>query len=293
MSVYHDHTYLDLVKDILTESNDKKDRTGTGTLSVFGREMRFSLRDNVIPILTTKKIHLPSIVHELLWYLAGDTNVKYLQDNNVRIWNEWADENGDLGPVYGKQWRRWTLFKEHDVERIYPFYSDNPTYRILFAEDESIDQISQVIETINTDPNSRRLIVNAWNVGELDKMALPPCHAFFQFYVANNSLSCKLTQRSADVGLGVPFNIAQYSILTCMIAHVTGLNPGEFIWSGGDVHIYNDHINALLGQLNRRAYPSPTLWLNPDVTSIDDFTFDDIKIEDYQSHPTIKMKVSV
>lgn len=264
MTTRHDYVYFDLIKDILRFSNQKEDRTGTGTRSVFGRELRFHLSD-AIPVLTSKKIHLQSIIHELLWYLKGGTNVKYLQENGVRIWNEWADEDGELGPVYGKQWRDWN----------------------------GIDQIAVVIETIRTNPDSRRMIVNAWNVSELSEMALPPCHAFFQFYVANNSLSCKLTQRSADVGLGVPFNIAQYSILTCMIAHVTGLKPGEFIWSGGDVHIYSDHVDALIGQINRRPYPSPTLWLNPQVTEIDDFTFDDIKLVEYESHPAIKMKVSV
>ena len=293
MTVYHDHTYLDLIKDILQSSNSKEDRTGTGTLSVFGRDMRFSLRDNIIPVLTTKKIHLPSIVHELLWYLKGDTNVSYLQENGVRIWNEWADENGDLGPVYGAQWRAWPKYPKNCPGTYGGSKEGYQNVGDCAAAFEEIDQIANVIELIETNPDSRRMIVNAWNVGELDKMALPPCHAFFQFYVANNSLSCKLTQRSADVGLGVPFNIAQYSILTCMIAHVTGLNPGEFIWSGGDVHIYRDHIDALTGQLGRRAYPSPKLWLNPQVKNIDDFTFDDIKVVDYKSHPTIKMKVSV
>jgi thymidylate synthase len=293
MNVYHDHTYLSLVKDILAESNDKEDRTGTGTLSVFGREMRFNLRNNTIPLLTTKKIHVPSIIHELLWYLRGDTNVKYLQENGVRIWNEWADQNGDLGPVYGSQWRSWPKYP-HNCPGSYggtgQGYENVEECAAAFGE---VDQIAEVIKTLRTNPDSRRMIVSAWNVGELSKMALPPCHAFFQFYVANNSLSCKLTQRSADVGLGVPFNIAQYSILTCMIAHVTGFNPGEFIWSGGDVHIYRDHFNALTGQLTRRPYPSPTLWLNPDVKEIDDFIYDDFKIENYKSHPTIKMKVSV
>ena len=291
--VHHDRVYLDLLRDIFSKSNKKHDRTGTGTFSVFGRELRFSLKDNIVPILTTKKIHIKSIIHELLWYLSGDTNIKYLQDNGVRIWNEWADKNGDLGPVYGKQWRNWSTFTEHGQEKVYPFYSDNPTYLPTYTKDEPIDQIATVIETIRTDPNSRRMIVNAWNVGELDKMALPPCHFSFQFYVADDKLSCKLSQRSADVGLGVPFNIAQYSILTLMIAHVTGLKPGEFIWSGGDVHIYADHVTALQGQLSKRSYPSPTLWLNPDIKEIDDFTFADIKIENYKSHPPLKLKVSV
>ena len=290
--MHHDQTYFDLVKDIISKSNNKTDRTGTGTLSVFGREMRFNLHDNIIPVLTTKKIHTKSIIHELLWFLRGDTNVTYLQENGVRIWNEWADENGDLGPVYGMQWRAWPKLPKHCPGAI----GDSKGYDSVAAcaaQFQEVDQIAEVIKSIRNNPDSRRMIVSAWNVGELDKMALPPCHAFFQFYVANNSLSCKLTQRSADVGLGVPFNIAQYSILTCMIAHVTGLKPGELIWSGGDVHIYNDHFDALMGQLCRRTYPSPTLWLNPDIKEIDDFTFDDIKIENYQSHPTIKMKVSV
>lgn len=286
MATHHDQVYLDLLRDIFTKSNEKQDRTGTGTLSVFGREMRFNLNDNIVPILTTKKIHLNSIIHELLWYLKGDPNVTYLQENGVRIWDEWADEDGNLGPVYGKQWRDWGGYRLWKV--LHPSFETEETDPFV-----GIDQIANVIETIKTDPNSRRMIVSAWNVGELDKMALPPCHAFFQFYVVNNSLSCKLTQRSADVGLGVPFNIAQYSILICMIAHVTGLKPGEFIWSGGDVHIYSNHIDKLHGQLARRSYPSPTLWLNPAVKNIDDFTFEDIRIQNYESHPTIKMEVSV
>lgn len=293
MSVYHDHIYTSLVKDILTKSNNKEDRTGTGTLSVFGREMRFDLRNNVIPLLTTKKIHLPSIVYELLWYLRGDTNVEYLQQNGVRIWNEWADENGNLGPVYGAQWRSWPKYPPNCPNTFGGEDIGYPNVGECAAAFGEVDQIKEVINTLRTNPDSRRMIVSAWNVGELSKMALPPCHAFFQFYVANNSLSCKLTQRSADVGLGVPFNIAQYSILTCMIAHITGFEPGEFIWSGGDVHIYSDHLDALLGQIQRRPYPSPTLWLNPDIKEIDDFTYDDIRIENYQYHPTIKMKVSV
>lgn len=282
--VQHDQPYLDLLRDIFSKSNEKLNRTETGTLSVFGRELRFNLRDSIVPILTTKKIHINSIIHELLWYLKGDTNVKYLQDNGVRIWNEWADENGDLGPVYGKQWRAWS--RGHSTYKGFNGISDTDLHK-------DIDQIAEVIKTIRTNPNSRRMIVSAWNVGELHKMALPPCHAFFQFYVANGTLSCKLTQRSADVGLGVPFNIAQYSILTLMIAHVTGLKPGEFIWSGGDVHIYINHLNALRGQMARRPFPSPTVWLNPEITEIDDFTFEDIKIKDYKSHPPIKMEVSV
>lgn len=286
MKEYHDRIYLDLIRDILSKSVDKKDRTGTGTLSVFGREMRFNLRDNIVPILTTKRIHLNSIIHELLWFLRGDTNITYLQKNGVHIWDEWADEDGNLGPVYGKQWRDWGGYKLYKVD----YKNFNTSETDPFA---GIDQIANVIETLKTNPNSRRMIVSSWNVSDLDKMALPPCHAFFQFYVENNSLSCKLTQRSADVGLGVPFNIAQYSILVCMIAHVTGLKPGELIWSGGDVHIYNNHADALRGQLCRKAYPSPTLWLNPKIKDIDKFTYKDIRIENYESHPTIKMEVSV
>ena len=291
--MHHDNTYLDLVRDILSNSVSKQDRTGTGTLSVFGRDMRFNLRDNIIPILTTKKMHIPSIVHELLWFLRGDTNIKYLQDNGVRIWNEWADEEGNLGPVYGVQWRAWPKYPRNCPGTYGGTEEGYDSVGECAAAFGEIDQIREVIKTLRTDPDNRRMIVSAWNVAELDKMALPPCHAFFQFYVANKSLSCKLTQRSADVGLGVPFNIAQYSILTCMIAHITGLNPGEFIWSGGDVHIYRNHINQLMGQLCRRPYPSPRLWLSPHVKEIDDFTYEDIKVENYQSHPAIKMKVSV
>jgi len=277
---------MSLVKDILSKSDRKDDRTGTGTMAVFGRELRFNLRDNIIPLLTTKKMHIPSIVHELLWYLKGDTNIKYLQDNGIRIWNEWADENGDLGPVYGKQWRDWGGYKLYKVD--YKDFSTSETDPHV-----GIDQIATVIDTLRTNPMSRRMIVNSWNVTDLEKMALPPCHAFFQFYVADNKLSCKLTQRSCDVGLGVPFNIAQYSILTCMMAHITGFYPGDFVWSGGDVHIYDNHFRQMLTLNGRRAYPSPTLWLNPDVKEIDDFTYEDIEIQNYKHHEAIKMEVSV
>lgn len=293
MSHQHDHQYLSLVRDILENGVPKSDRTGTGTLSVFSREMRFNLHDNIIPLITTKKIHVRSIIHELLWYLRGDSNVKYLQENGVRIWNEWADENGDLGPVYGQQFRRWPTYRVVGRQKRYPFNNNDTNYDLFYVEGDPIDQIANVIQTLQTDPNNRRMIVSAWNVAELENMALPPCHAFFQFYVAQNKLSCKLTQRSCDVGLGVPFNIAQYSILTLMIAHVTGFQPGEFIWSGGDVHIYNNHIKALTEQLTRTPFDSPTLWLNPKIQQVDDFQFEDIKIQNYESHPTLKMEVSV
>ena len=291
--VHHDRVYLDLVRDIFSKSNEKQDRTETGTLSVFGREMRFNLANNIVPVLTTKKIHMNSIIHELLWYLKGSMNIKYLQDNGVRIWNEWADENGDLGPVYGMQWRAWPKYPRNCPGAHGGTNQGYKTVEECAANFGEVDQIAEVIKTLRTNPDSRRMIVSAWNVSELDMMALPPCHAFFQFYVANDKLSCKLTQRSADVGLGVPFNIAQYSILTLMIAQITGLKPGEFIWSGGDVHIYNNHIDVLREQLNRRSYPSPKLWLNPKVKEIDDFKFDDIKLEEYKSHPPLKMEVSV
>ena len=271
--------YHDLVKHVLENGNEKGDRTGTGTKSVFGYQMRFDLSEG-FPMVTTKKLHLKSIIYELLWFIKGDTNVKYLQENGVRIWNEWADDNGDLGPVYGHQWRNWNS--------------------------DDIDQLKEVIKTLKNNPNSRRMLVSAWNPSVLPdtsisfgenvangKAALPPCHAFFQFYVADGKLSCQLYQRSADIFLGVPFNIAQYSILTLMIAHVTGFEPGEFVWSGGDVHIYNNHIEALLEQIQRKPFPSPTLWLNPEVDNIDGFTYDDFKVENYECHPTIKMEVSV
>lgn len=291
---YHDNEYLDLVEHVLARGVKKSDRTGTGTLSVFGYQMRFDISDGTIPLLTTKKIHTKSIIHEILWYLQGNTNVSYLQENGVRIWNEWADENGDLGPVYGKQWRKWESTKvtgpdwditEHDEDTITIYDT-----KVL---QKTHDQIADVIHRLKTNPTDRRIIVSAWNVGELEDMALPPCHAFFQFWSDGEDLSCQLYQRSCDVGLGVPFNIAQYSILTRMIAQVVGLHPKEFIWSGGDVHIYTNHISALEEQLTRDPYPSPYLNLNRQVDDIDKFTFEDFSITDYQSHPTIKMEVSV
>lgn len=261
--------YLQLCEHILKNGTVKGDRTGTGTISTFGYQMRFNLEEG-FPILTTKKLHLKSIIIELLWFLSGDTNVSYLQENGVRIWNEWADENGELGPVYGHQWRSWTG-----------------------ADGTTVDQISTLIEQIKTNPNSRRLIVNAWNVTEIDKMALPPCHCMFQFYVADGKLSCQLYQRSADVFLGVPFNIASYALLTLMIAQVCGLEPGEFIHTFGDVHIYQNHLEQVKIQLEREPRPLPKMHINPDVKDIFSFKFEDFQLEGYDPHPHIKGAVSV
>lgn len=261
--------YQDLLQHILDHGVDKSDRTGTGTRSIFGHQMRFDLSDG-FPLVTTKKLHLRSIIHELLWFLKGETNIAYLKENKVRIWDEWADENGDLGPVYGSQWRSWQG-----------------------ADGETIDQISQVVQQIKTNPDSRRLIVSAWNVAEIPKMKLPPCHAFFQFYVANGKLSCQLYQRSADVFLGVPFNIASYALLLQMVAQVTNLGVGDFVHTFGDAHIYSNHMEQVTLQLSREPRPLPKLNLNPDIDSIFDFTFDDIEIVDYDPHPAIKGKVAV
>ncbi|MBT5285700.1 MAG: thymidylate synthase [Euryarchaeota archaeon] len=261
--------YLDLMRHILEHGDEKGDRTGTGTKSVFGYQMRFDLSDG-FPMVTTKKLHLPSIVHELLWFIKGDTNVKYLQDNGVRIWNEWADENGDLGPVYGKQWRRWEG-----------------------KDGQIIDQLQQAIEAIKTNPNSRRIIVSAWNVGELEEMALMPCHAFFQFHVAQGKLNCQLYQRSADVFLGVPFNIASYALLTHMMAQVCGLEAGTFVHTLGDAHLYNNHLEQSALQITREPMPLPQLKLNETITSIDEFTYEDIEIVDYHHHPHIKAPISI
>jgi len=269
MSRHQEHQYLDLIKHILENGESKKDRTGTGTKSVFGYQMRFNLTKE-FPLLTTKKVHWKSVVHELLWFIAGDTNVAYLQDNGVRIWNEWADEDGNLGPVYGHQWRSWKT-----------------------ASGQVIDQIADVVAGIKKNPDSRRLLVNAWNVGEIDKMALPPCHMFFQFYVSNGKLSCQLYQRSADVFLGVPFNIASYALLTLMMAHVTGLKPGEFIHTFGDAHIYDDHKSQVAIQTSRVPKPFPKVKIDHNVTSIFDFKFEDFDLIDYDPHPLIKGKVSV
>lgn len=261
--------YLRLINHILENGEEKGDRTGTGTLSVFGYQMRFDLSKG-FPMVTTKKVHLKSIIHELLWFIKGDTNVKYLQENGVRIWNEWADENGDLGPVYGKQWRDW---------------KDN--------NGRTIDQLEQVIDMIKNNPNSRRIIVSAWNVGELDEMALMPCHAFFQFHVANGKLNCQLYQRSADVFLGVPFNIASYAILTHMIAQICGLDAGTFVHTLGDAHLYTNHLEQARLQVSREPMPLPTLKLNPDIKNIDDFKFEDFEVIDYQHHPHISAPIAI
>lgn len=261
--------YLDLLDHILINGTDKSDRTGTGTKSVFGYQMRFDLSKG-FPLITTKKLHLKSIIYELLWFLNGDTNVKYLQDHGVRIWNEWADENGDLGPVYGKQWRSW----------------ESPNGKV-------IDQISQAIDLIKHNPDSRRIIVNAWNVGELDDMALSPCHCLFQFYVANGKLSCQLYQRSADCFLGVPFNIASYALLTMMIAQVCELEAGDFVHTFGDTHLYSNHLDQAKLQLTREVRSLPTIKINPDVKSIFEFKFEDFTLEEYNPHPHIKAPVAV
>jgi thymidylate synthase len=261
--------YLDLLDYVLNNGTKKEDRTGTGTLNIFGYQMRFDLRQG-FPLLTTKKLHLKSIIHELLWFLKGDTNIKYLNDNGVSIWDEWADENGDLGPVYGYQWRSW------------------PSY-----EGKHIDQITGVIDSIKNNPDSRRHIISAWNVADLKYMALPPCHVLFQFYVENGTLSCQLYQRSADIFLGVPFNIASYSLLLVMIAHVTKLNPGEFIHTFGDAHIYSNHIDQVKLQLTRMPRKLPTMRLNPDIKNIFDFDYNDFFLENYNPHPHIKGEISV
>ena len=261
--------YLDLLDRILTEGVQKGDRTGTGTISVFGHQMRFDLADG-FPLLTTKKLHLKSIIHELLWFLNGDTNVKYLQDNGVRIWNEWADENGDLGHIYGYQWRSW------------------PDY-----DGGHIDQISQVVDEIRHNPNSRRMVVSSWNVADIKNMNLPPCHAFFQFYVADGRLSLQLYQRSADTFLGVPFNIASYALLLQMMAQVTGLQPGEFIHTTGDTHLYLDHLEQARLQLTRQPKPLPRMIINPDVKDIFSFRYEDFQLEGYDPWPHIPAKVSV
>lgn len=261
--------YHDLMRHVMKHGTKKTDRTGTGTISVFGYQMRFDLSEG-FPLLTTKKVHTKSIIHELLWFLKGDTNIAYLKENGVSIWDEWADEKGNLGPVYGYQWRSW------------------PT-----ADGRHIDQITQVIEQIRKNPDSRRLIVSAWNVGEIEKMKLPPCHAFFQFYVADGKLSCQLYQRSADIFLGVPFNIASYALLTMMVAQVTGLKPGEFVHTFGDAHLYLNHLEQTELQLSRDLRKLPTLRINPDVKNIFDFKFEDFNIEGYDPHPHIKATVAI
>jgi len=261
--------YLDLLNHVLEHGDKKEDRTGTGTISVFGYQMRFDLSEK-FPLLTTKKVHLKSVIHELLWFLKGSTNIGYLKENEVSIWDEWADENGNLGPVYGSQWRSWQT-----------------------TDGRTIDQISNLINTIKNNPDSRRLIVSAWNVGEIDQMKLPPCHCFFQFYVANNKLSCQLYQRSADVFLGVPFNIASYALLTMMVAQVCGYQVGDFVHTFGDAHIYANHEEQIATQLQRTPKLLPGMKLNPNIQSIFDFTYEDFTLENYDPHPLIRGKVAV
>jgi len=261
--------YIDLLNHVINNGTQKSDRTGTGTVSVFGYQSRFDLAEG-FPVLTTKKLHLKSIIHELLWFLTGDTNVKYLQEKGVRIWNEWADENGELGPVYGYQWRSW------------------PT-----PDGHHIDQVTQVVNSIKNNPDSRRHLISAWNVGQIDQMKLPPCHLLVQFYVADGKLSCQLYQRSADIFLGVPFNIASYALLTLMMAQVCGLQPGEFVHTLGDAHIYLNHIEQVKLQLSREPYPLPQMKINPEVKSIFDFKFEDFELTGYQSHPHIPGAVAV
>ncbi|MGP5337021.1 thymidylate synthase [Psychrobacter maritimus] len=285
ISMKNEQAYLDLLQHVLTHGTEKGDRTGTGTLSHFGAQLRFDLADG-FPLLTTKKVHFKSIVYELFWFLSGSTHVDYLQENNVRIWNEWATAEqtarfnrpaGDLGPIYGHQWRNYGATKREDGS----------------YENDGVDQITQVIEQIKNNPNSRRLIVSGWNPAEAEQVALPPCHTLFQFFVADNKLSCQLYQRSADLFLGVPFNIASYALLTHMVAQVCGLEVGEFVWTGGDCHIYQNHREQVELQLTRELYSLPTLTLNPDVTDIFAFNYDDISVDGYESHPAIKAKVAV
>ena len=261
--------YLDLMSHVLENGSEKRDRTGTGTLSVFGYQLRFDLSQG-FPLITTKKLHLHSIIHELLWFLQGDTNIAYLRENKVRIWDEWADEDGNLGPVYGAQWRSWRS-----------------------ADGRVVDQIEQLVKDIKTNPDSRRLIVSAWNVGEIENMALPPCHAFFQFYVADGRLSCQMYQRSADIFLGVPFNIASYALLVLMVAQATGLEPGDFVHTLGDAHLYTNHLPQARLQLSRQPYPLPTMELNPDVKGLLEFRFEDFNLTQYQFHDHIKAAVAV
>lgn len=258
--------YLDLLQDIMDNGVDKTDRTGVGTRSVFGRQMRFDLNAG-FPLVTTKKMHLKSIIYELLWFIKGDTNVKYLQDHGVRIWNEWADENGNLGPVYGAQWRNWN--------------------------GQGIDQLAEVIDRLKTNPNDRRMIVSVWNVGQIEQMRLPPCHMMYQFYVANGKLSCMLYQRSCDMFLGVPFNIASYALLTMMVAQVCGLKLGEFVHTLGDTHIYHNHFEQVQEQLTRKPFPLPVMKINPEVQNINDFCYEDFELAGYESHGVLKGKVAV
>jgi thymidylate synthase len=282
MTYHHvDQTYFDLINDVLTNGVEKTDRTGTGTISVFGRQVRYDLSLG-FPILTSKRVHWKSVVGELLWFLKGDTNIKWLKENGISIWDEWADKDGNLGPVYGKQWRRWEAVAPPECELYIP------------PEFTEIDQIKEVIQQIKTNPDSRRLIVSAWNVGDIPDMALAPCHTMFQFYVVNGKLSCQLYQRSCDAFLGMPFNIASYALLTHMIAQVCDLEVGDFVHTFGDLHLYSNAIEAAKRQVTREPFKMPTLWLNPEIRNIDDFKFDDIKLIDYQAHVNdFKVKVAV
>jgi thymidylate synthase len=299
--------YLELLQLVLDEGKFKEDRTGTGTYSVFGAQKRFSLREN-FPVLTTKKLHLRSIIYELLWFLRGERNIRYLQENKVTIWDEWADENGDLGPIYGKQWRHWAKTKSRSAKSSRSQASQPSLFDLgepgngagitsaghrVRSGKYGIDQITKVIEEIKTNPDSRRLIVSAWNVADIDSMALPPCHALFQFYVSEGELSCQLYQRSADVFLGVPFNIASYALLTLMVAQVCGLKPGEFIHTFGDLHLYSNHVEQAKLQLTREPRPLPKMILNPKVKNIDRFKFEDFELVGYDPHPSIKAPIAV
>ncbi len=299
--------YLELLQLVLEEGKFKEDRTGTGTYSVFGAQKRFSLREN-FPVLTTKKLHLRSIIYELLWFLRGERNIRYLQENKVTIWDEWADENGDLGPVYGKQWRHWAKTRSRPAKSNKPVEHQQSLFDLSESGNGSgvvstgervrsgkygIDQIAKVIEMIKSNPDSRRLIVSAWNVADIDSMALPPCHAIFQFYVSEGELSCQLYQRSADVFLGVPFNIASYALLTLMVAQVCELKPGDFIHTFGDLHLYSNHIGQAKLQLTREPRPLPQMKLNPKVKNIDRFKFEDFELVGYDPHPSIKAPIAV
>jgi thymidylate synthase len=298
--------YLDLLRHVLEQGKFKADRTGTGTFSLFGAQTRFDLREN-FPVLTTKKLHLRSIIYELLWFLRGDRNVRYLQDNKVTIWDEWADEKGDLGPVYGKQWRNWVKTRSRPREMLDSFSTQVTLFDLGESNGETIvtpagprvrskhgiDQIATVIEQIKKNPDSRRLIVSAWNVADIDSMALPPCHALFQFYVSDGELSCQLYQRSADIFLGVPFNIASYALLTLMVAQVCGLKPGDFVHTFGDLHLYANHVEQAKLQLSREPRPLPQMKLNPAVKKIDDFKFEDFELVNYDPHPGIKAPIAV
>lgn len=286
-----DQTYFDLINDVLTNGVEKTDRTGTGTISVFGRQCRYNLQDG-FPILTSKRVHWKSVVGELLWFLRGDTNIKWLNENGISIWDEWADGDGNLGPIYGQQMRRWSNLVDASPQGLHYDHKSGigfiPSYK-----DQPVDQIKDVIQQIKTNPDSRRLIVSAWNVGDIPKMALAPCHTMFQFYVVNGKLSCQLYQRSCDSFLGMPFNIASYALLTHMIAQVCGLGVGDFVHTFGDLHIYSNHREQLKEQLSRTPYPMPKLVLNSEIKDINSFTFEDIKLENYQHHPAIKGKVAI